>query len=54
MKELFLPPELSCEIGEIYDSMATAYDEVARAIPLTCTGLPGQLLRLLFPPSHLL
>ena len=23
MKELFLPPELSCEIGEIYESMAS-------------------------------
>ena len=31
MKELTLPPELSCEIREIYDSMVTAYDEVARA-----------------------
>ncbi|MCL2340816.1 MAG: hypothetical protein FWC49_03820 [Proteobacteria bacterium] len=40
MKELFLPPELSCEIGEIYDSMVTVYDEVARKIPLTCTGCP--------------
>jgi hypothetical protein len=40
MKELFLPPELSCEIGEIYDSMATAYDDVATAIPLTCTDCP--------------
>lgn len=40
MKELFLPPELSCEIGEIYQSMAAAYDEVARTIPLTCTGCP--------------
>lgn len=40
MKELFLPPELSCEIGEIYESMATAYDEVAMDITLTCTGCP--------------
>jgi len=40
MKELFLPPELSCEIGEIYASMATAYDQVAARIPLTCTGCP--------------
>ena len=40
MKELCLPPELSCEIGEIYASMATAYDEVARDITLTCTGCP--------------
>lgn len=40
MKELFLPPELSCEIGEIYASMATAYDQVAGRIPLTCTGCP--------------
>ncbi|MBV5316892.1 MAG: hypothetical protein JZU50_03695 [Desulfobulbaceae bacterium] len=40
MKELFLPPELSCEIGEIYDSMASAYDEVAGTISLTCQGCP--------------
>ncbi|MCL2789502.1 MAG: hypothetical protein FWD79_02545 [Desulfobulbus sp.] len=40
MKELFLPPELSYEIGEIYESMVTAYDEVAREIPLTCSGCP--------------
>jgi hypothetical protein len=40
MKELFLPPELSCEIGEIYDSMATAYDEVAQAVVLSCEGCP--------------
>lgn len=40
MKELFLPPELSCEIGEIYASMATAYDQVAGRIPLTCEGCP--------------
>ena len=40
MKELFLPPELSCEIGEIYQSMAADYDEVAQAITLTCTGCP--------------
>ncbi len=40
MKELFLPPELSCEIGEIYDSMEVAYDEVASAIALTCDGCP--------------
>jgi hypothetical protein len=40
MKELFLPPELSCEIGEIYQSMATAYDQVAQNITLTCSGCP--------------
>ena len=40
MKELTLPPELSCEIREIYDSMVTAYDEVARAVTLTCDGCP--------------
>ncbi|MCL1980371.1 MAG: hypothetical protein FWG62_04780 [Proteobacteria bacterium] len=40
MKELFLPPELSCELGEIYRSMVTVYDEVAEEIPLTCTGCP--------------
>jgi len=40
MKELFLPPELSCEIGEIYGSMVTVYDEVARELPLTCAGCP--------------
>ena len=40
MKELFLPPELSCEIGEIYASMASVYDEVAGALPLTCQGCP--------------
>jgi hypothetical protein len=40
MKELFLPPALSCEIGEIYASMATAYDEVAGILPLTCQGCP--------------
>ncbi|MBM9615955.1 hypothetical protein JWJ90_16925 [Desulfobulbus rhabdoformis] len=40
MKELFLPPELSCEIGEIYESMVADYDEVAQAIGLTCMGCP--------------
>jgi len=40
MKELYLPPELSCEIGEIYASMATAYDEVAGALTMTCQGCP--------------
>ena len=40
MKELFLPPELSCEIGEIYQSMAEVYDDVAQAISLTCSGCP--------------
>ncbi|MCL2457995.1 MAG: hypothetical protein FWF31_03940 [Desulfobulbus sp.] len=40
MKELFLPPELSCEIGEIYRSMVAVYDEVAREILLTCAGCP--------------
>ena len=40
MKELCLPPQLSCEIGEIYASMVTAYDLVAEAIPLSCTGCP--------------
>ena len=40
MSELFLPPELSCEIGEIYHSMVAAYDEVARAVGLTCDGCP--------------
>jgi hypothetical protein len=40
MKELFLPPELSCEIGEIYESMAAVYDDVATAITLTCQECP--------------
>ncbi|MGD9947678.1 MAG: hypothetical protein AB7U29_04265 [Desulfobulbus sp.] len=40
MKELFLPPELSCEIGEIYQSMVSTYDEVAQTITLTCSGCP--------------
>lgn len=40
MKELFLPPELSCEIGEIYQSMASDYDTVAQTIHLTCNGCP--------------
>jgi hypothetical protein len=40
MKELFLPPELSCEIREIYASMVTAYDEVADALAMTCQGCP--------------
>lgn len=40
MKELYLPPELSCEIGEIYASMVTAYDEVADALAMTCQGCP--------------
>jgi hypothetical protein len=40
MKELFLPPELSCEIGEIYNSMVAAYDEVAETLALTCLGCP--------------
>ena len=40
MKELTLPPELSCEIREIYDSMVAAYDEVAGAVTLTCDGCP--------------
>lgn len=40
MKELFLPPELSCEISEIYGSMVSAYDEVAQEISLSCDGCP--------------
>ena len=40
MKELILPSELSCEIGEIYDSMAIAYEEVAGQVSLTCEGCP--------------
>lgn len=40
MKELFLPPELSCEISEIYESMAADYDTVAQAVTLTCRGCP--------------
>ncbi len=40
MKELFLPPELSCEIAEIYDSMVSAYDAVAQEIRLSCDGCP--------------
>jgi hypothetical protein len=40
MKELFLPSELSCEIGEIYESMAADYDTVAQAVTLTCRGCP--------------
>ena len=40
MKELFLPPELSCEISEIYASMVTAYNEVAQEIGLSCDGCP--------------
>jgi hypothetical protein len=40
MKELVLPSELSCEIAEIYDSMAIAYDKVASQISLTCDGCP--------------
>ena len=40
MKELFLPPELSYEIGEIYQSMASDYDAVAQTIHLTCSGCP--------------
>ena len=38
MKELFLPPALSCEIKEIYASMALDYDQVAGTISLTCQG----------------
>lgn len=40
MKELFLPPELSKEIGEIYQSMIDDYDHVAGEISLTCQGCP--------------
>lgn len=40
MSELFLPPELSCQMSEIYDSMASAYDKVAASIDLTCQGCP--------------
>ncbi|WP_232362489.1 hypothetical protein [Desulfogranum mediterraneum] len=40
MSELFLPPELSCEIAEIYETMATSYDEVASQIALSCEGCP--------------
>ena len=40
MSELFLPPELSCEIAEIYETMATSYDQVARQLSLTCEGCP--------------
>ncbi|MDX9835226.1 MAG: hypothetical protein RBT36_08445 [Desulfobulbus sp.] len=40
MKELTLPPELSCEIREIYDSMVSDYDEVAHGVTLSCDGCP--------------
>ncbi|WP_028579565.1 YkgJ family cysteine cluster protein [Desulfogranum japonicum] len=40
MGELFLPPELSCEIAEIYATMAESYDQVAKQISLTCQGCP--------------
>lgn len=36
MKEIFLPPELSQEIAEIYTSMEEGYDQVAGKITLTC------------------
>lgn len=40
MKELFLPPELSQEIAEIYASMVDDYNHVANSIGLTCSGCP--------------
>lgn len=38
MNELCLPPELSGEIAAIYQSMASAYDQTAEKISLSCTG----------------
>ncbi len=40
MKELVLPTELSQEMGEIYNSIGTGYDKVAKEICLTCEGCP--------------
>ncbi|BCO10466.1 hypothetical protein GF1_28420 [Desulfolithobacter dissulfuricans] len=40
MKEIFLPPELSSELADIYAKMQEGYDEVARRITMTCTGCP--------------
>ncbi|PIE59327.1 MAG: hypothetical protein CSA32_04625 [Desulfobulbus propionicus] len=40
MGELFLSPELSCEIREIYETMERSYEEVATQLPLTCQGCP--------------
>ncbi|WP_456385708.1 hypothetical protein [Desulfolithobacter sp.] len=40
MKEIFLPPELSRELADIYAEMQEGYDEVARRVTMTCTGCP--------------
>ena len=40
MKEIFLPPELSRELADIYAEMQEGYDDVARRITMTCTGCP--------------
>jgi len=38
MKEIFLPPELSREISEIYQALQEDYIQVAEDIGLTCSG----------------
>ncbi len=40
MSELVLPPALSQEIEEIYETIVAKYDKVAREITLTCEGCP--------------
>ncbi len=40
MKELFLPPELFQELGEIYAAMEKNYEQVASTIGLTCQECP--------------
>ena len=39
-REILLPPELSSELAEIYQSMQEQYEEVAQQLPLTCEGCP--------------
>ncbi len=38
MKEIMLSPQLSKEIGEIYEVMQEEYDQLAQEVTLTCQG----------------
>jgi len=40
VQEIVLPPELSCEIAEIYHDMQAGYEQTAKQVPLTCDGCP--------------
>lgn len=40
LREIVLPPEMSKQLAEIYDTMQAEYDLIAEEIGQTCTGCP--------------